>query len=54
LAPGRRQELEAEELSALRRSAVRRVADQRAVVRLESLSVRRPRRQVASFQQLAA
>jgi hypothetical protein len=33
LAPGRRQELEAEELSALRRSAVRRVADQRAVAR---------------------
>jgi len=54
LAPGRRQRLEAEELSALRRSAVRRLADQRAVARPESVSVRRPRREAVSFRRPAA
>jgi hypothetical protein len=54
LAPGRRRELEAEALSALRRSAVRRVADQRAVAHPEVLSVRRLRREVVSFRRQAA
>lgn len=49
LAPARRPELEAEELSALRRSAARRVADQRAVAHPEALSVRRLRREAVSF-----
>jgi hypothetical protein len=54
LAPGRRQELEAEELSALRQSAVRRVADQRAVAHPQVLSVRRLRREAVSFRRQAA
>jgi hypothetical protein len=54
LAPGRRQELEAEELSALRPLAVRRLADQRAVAYLQVLSVRRLRREAVSFRRQAA
>jgi hypothetical protein len=54
LAPGRRLELEAEELSAQRLSAVRRVADQRAVAHPQVLSVRRLRREAVSFRQPAA
>jgi len=52
LAPGHRREPEAEELSVLRRSAVSRLADQRAVARPESLSARCP--QAVSFRQPAA
>ena len=48
LAPGRRQALGAAELSELRRSAVRRMADQRAVAHPQVLSVRRQRREESS------
>ena len=54
LAPERRQELEAEELSAFLRPAVSRVADQRAVAHLQVLSVRRLRREAVSFRRQAA
>ena len=54
LAPRRREELEAEELSAFLRPAVRRVADQRAVAHLQVLSVRRLQPEGASFRQPAA
>lgn len=53
LAPGRRRGPAAGELSALRRSAVRRVVDRRAVLHLEP-PVRCPQRAAASFRQPAA
>ena len=54
MAPGRRRELAAAALSALRRSAVRRLADQGAVAHPEALSVQRLRREAVSFRRQAA